>query len=235
MKNVIFYFLLTLLLFSCGNENLEKELPDTPELPKTEAQKIAEYHNVALDLYLKSSKTKSTAELTFFELHDEIALLMRTEYPDMEIPLMLDNKKTQNGDNFIPSFDLKSFLYERLYLAVNNGKISKEFADIIYTETANNASTPESIIKNLNIFRSQNNISEYENFLIDVYVETLKASEEYWTNYNNSENGIDKKLKGSSWVIIADAGGSIAGFFCGGICAPVFGAAASVAVNECVD
>lgn len=44
------------------------------------------------------------------------------------------------------------------------------------------------------------------------------------------------KLKGSSWAIIADAGGGLLGAAIGlGIGGPILGAAASVAVNEAMD
>jgi len=188
-------------------------------------QQIADYHNIAVELYFKNDDGNSK---NIEEIERSILNLMNIHHSDLMKDFNVENSflKPIYQEYSINSDQLKWIIDEGFKILALSKNISTTFTEDLKKLTLNKGSFEDKILY-LNTYKSNN---EDEKNIIEVYKKVLIASNNLW-NVDNTTKA-SEKLKCSSDVIAADAIGTAVGLFGGPIWSIIQGAIVSIAVNE---
>ncbi|MBS9768686.1 MAG: hypothetical protein KGV44_14280, partial [Flavobacteriaceae bacterium] len=67
------------LIFSCSEDKVEK----MDKQNEISAKEIGEYHNIAVDLFMKYKSNKKRKNFTTIEMQEVVTTLMKENYPDL--------------------------------------------------------------------------------------------------------------------------------------------------------
>jgi len=240
-KNVLFLLILLLLvgssilIVSCSKESVQQhEEIETCEAVSNRKlivsvlspQQIAEYHNIAVELYLNNYKGEKQS---IGEIINTLSELMSIHHPELMNGTVIDN-----NDNILSSFyskyaidnDMLSHIVEKgLDNWVSQGLVSEYFAEGI-KYLVRSKSTFEEAIAWMNEYEVR---EDHEQKCVSICKSLLCASNYLW---NESEIDIPPALKKcSSWAIYADTFVTLLAWETGPG-SVLLGGAASIAVNE---
>jgi len=238
LKKISFFIFLSFVSFSvnsCGDEEFPKVnkknylqnglLSKEPKILEITPQQIADYHNIAVELYFENDDGRKK---NIHEIESSVINLMSIYYSN----LMKDFKAENSFLNpFYQEYVINS---EHLEFIIDNGfkslalskNISNTFIEDLKKLTLDKVPFEEKVLY-LNTYKTNN---EDEKNIIEVYKKVLIASNNLW-NVDNTTKA-SEKLKCSSDVIAADAIGAAVGLFGGPIWSIIQGAIVSIAVNE---
>jgi hypothetical protein len=211
------------------SENLNNDMKATSELT---AKDIAKYHNIAVELYQNSSYKKKSGKEDVLEIQNAVSKLLKENNPELFQNNNLDivmqksflNQKFVKAEN---SFDFENFLSESLNQLVENNEISADFANKIKMITTADDDYSQRVVL-LNEIQTTS-LTNRELEFLNIYKETLVASNEYW---NNDQDIQTKRVSCSSGVIAGDAVGAALGLWGGPLLSIIQGAVVSIAINE---
>jgi len=227
----------TVVMVSCSKKSVQENgRVDSTEvivsrnqvLSDLSPEQIAEYHNIAVEFYLsKYGGERHT-------IGDVVNLVIELMYANY--PKLMDSFVLKDEDNFLLPFysefctntDVFNKIMEVGFEAFKlNGDVSQKFFNDIKQLTLSGNSF-ESIMNQLLNYEVS---TEYERNSLEIYKHVLIASNNLWNVDGVGVNEL-RPLKCSSYVIAADALGSLAGSAFGPWGTIIVGAVYSIASNE---
>lgn len=230
-----------LLLFVSCNEEHELNNQKTFESSLIQPADIGELHNLVLvDLYSSTDfRTKSGSELNLDFLFEQLCKYTRENLKKKGFLCEFNQVDYDNSVKLLSEFyqvyhsssdkDAILFLMENLSnsnLYSNKNAMSEETKDLIIECMDTNFDDIDGVIKNLEIILGSKTkaIEDDSRFVIEVFIQTAKASNQYW-------NAIPTKSAGTA-AIAADGAGAAIGMLAGGFLSVFVATAASIMVNE---
>jgi len=212
--------------------------------------KVGDYHNKGLSYFYKSesynklsiSKSNdftnlintSLEEVSNFAVNE--GLIEKDEldkiYPSLKF--VLNSLHVPNRDKIDDNTYFRHLNDTIKVILLSNGN-SQEFTNQLNKvfENVVNKMPREDLISFVENEITSEGWNEEDKRKYKVFHEVLKSSDVYWKSKNKFYKGQDnQKLSGGSYVIAADAAGSIAGMLFGPVGSVLVGAAMSIAENE---
>lgn len=239
-----------ILMNSCSKE-IFKDEPSTSKTNEsiiniinkdTLLKNVGKYHNNALSyLYSKKKQLRfSNSELKLNEIVDGIS-----EYLNKELGISSDSLKTicntikekQESTHSLKKSDNSIFLDPENFIRYmeSEDRYSNEFIweiyDILYIVA--HSSDMMKIEQKIDSFKQKQFFLKNDIIAQYAFINTFESSNNFWNNnFEYSEKMHSRRLKGSTWVIINDGIGGIAGSIFGGIGSIVVGTVFSAWTNE---